>query len=219
MYTSLLFGPGLGTRLHVVHISNRLYVNQPPNSTLESLSLAHVHDRAVVLLIMSLVVSPIIFMSLSAYVPAVLSSVSVPNCQTHSCLYSFRSASVAPLSVDFLVVPYSVATSFYSGRNLLVCRSRGTESGFFNYIASSPMCKWNNIWEWRSPCHLFSPSQEVLGHWEVPIYNDTYVMLFFGLLKKLVSKWLTSDAIEVSETEHNVEVFCPGSNSCLMRFS
>ena len=32
------------------------------------------------------------------------------------------------------------------------------------------------------------------------MYNDTYVMLFFGLLKKLVSKWLTSDANEVSET-------------------
>ena len=45
-----------------------------------------------------------------------------------------------------------------------------------------------------------SPSQEVLGRWEVPIYNDTYVMLFFGLLKKLVSKWLTTDANEVSKT-------------------
>ena len=34
----------------------------------------------------------------------------------------------------------------------------------------------------------------------MPIYNDTYVMLFFGLLKKLVSKWLTTDANQVSKT-------------------
>lgn len=39
----------------------------------------------------------------------------------------------------------------------------------------------------------------MLGKWEVPIYNDTYVMLFFGLLKKLVSKWLTEDADKVRE--------------------
>jgi len=57
------------------------------------------------------------------------------------------------------------------------------------------MCKWVEL-----PTHIFWPSQEVLGRWEVPMYNDTYVMLFFGLLKKLVSKWLTSDANEVSET-------------------
>lgn len=39
--------------------------------------------------------------------------------------------------------------------------------------------------------------QEVLGKWEVPIYNDTYVMLFFGLLKKLVAKWLVDDPNKV----------------------
>ena len=39
--------------------------------------------------------------------------------------------------------------------------------------------------------------QEIFGKWEVPIYNDTYVMLFFGILKKLVSKWLASDQNEV----------------------
>ena len=50
------------------------------------------------------------------------------------------------------------------------------------------------------PLPSSSPSQEVLGRWEVPIYNDTYVMLFFGLLKKLVSKWLTTDANQVSKT-------------------
>ena len=37
----------------------------------------------------------------------------------------------------------------------------------------------------------------MLGKWEVPIYNDTYVMLFFGFLKKLVSKWLIEDADKV----------------------
>ena len=50
-----------------------------------------------------------------------------------------------------------------------------------------------------------SLSQEVLGRWEVPIYNDTYVMLFFGLLKKLVSKWLTTDPNEVSKTVDSSE--------------
>ena len=40
---------------------------------------------------------------------------------------------------------------------------------------------------------VFPSLQELLGRWEVPIYNDTYVMLFFGLLKKLVSKWLVLD--------------------------
>ena len=30
--------------------------------------------------------------------------------------------------------------------------------------------------------------------------NDTYVMLFFGLLKSLVSKWLTSDTNTVRQT-------------------
>ncbi|CAI8037287.1 Prodigiosin synthesizing transferase PigC [Geodia barretti] len=39
--------------------------------------------------------------------------------------------------------------------------------------------------------HLF---EEVLGKWETPIMNDACVMLFFGLLKSLVSKWLTSDS-------------------------
>ena len=45
----------------------------------------------------------------------------------------------------------------------------------------------------------------MLGRWEVPIYNDTYVMLFFGLLKKLVSKWLTADANQVSKTVNSSE--------------
>ena len=40
--------------------------------------------------------------------------------------------------------------------------------------------------------------QEVLGKWETPIMNDACVMLFFGLLKSLVSKWLTSDSNAVS---------------------
>lgn len=57
-----------------------------------------------------------------------------------------------------------------------------------------------------SPSHPPSSlSQEVLGHWEVPIYNDTYVMLFFGLLKKLVSKWLTTDPNKVSKTVDSSE--------------
>ena len=38
--------------------------------------------------------------------------------------------------------------------------------------------------------------QDVLGHWEVPIYNDTYVMLFFGLVKKLVSKYFAGSPDE-----------------------
>ena len=46
---------------------------------------------------------------------------------------------------------------------------------------------------------VFIP-QELLGKWEVPIYNDTYVMLFFGLLKKLVSKWLVEDTNKVMNT-------------------
>ena len=57
-----------------------------------------------------------------------------------------------------------------------------------------------------SPSHPPSSlSQEVLGRWEVPIYNDTYVMLFFGLLKKLVSKWLTTDPNKVSKTVDSSE--------------
>ena len=32
--------------------------------------------------------------------------------------------------------------------------------------------------------------QDVLGKWQIPILNDTYVMLFFGLLKKLVARWM-----------------------------
>ena len=40
----------------------------------------------------------------------------------------------------------------------------------------------------------------MLGKWEVPIYNDMYVMLFFGILKKLVSKWLAENPTQV---EHN----------------
>ncbi len=31
----------------------------------------------------------------------------------------------------------------------------------------------------------------------MPIYNDTYVMLFFGMLKKMVAKWLVSDPNQV----------------------
>ena len=39
--------------------------------------------------------------------------------------------------------------------------------------------------------------QDVLRNWYVPLYNDTYVMLFFGILKKLVSKYLTDDPNKV----------------------
>ena len=39
-----------------------------------------------------------------------------------------------------------------------------------------------------------------MGKWEVPIYNDTYVIIFFGFNKKLVSKWLTDDPDEVKST-------------------
>ena len=46
--------------------------------------------------------------------------------------------------------------------------------------------------------HTHTHSQEVLGNWEIPIMNDTYVMVFFGLLKSLVAKWLSSDATVVS---------------------
>ena len=37
----------------------------------------------------------------------------------------------------------------------------------------------------------------MLGRWTIPIYNDTYVMIFFGILKKLVGQYLTTDANEV----------------------
>ncbi|XP_065174718.1 rifampicin phosphotransferase-like [Sycon ciliatum] len=43
---------------------------------------------------------------------------------------------------------------------------------------------------------------DVLGKWEVPIINDTYVMIFFGLLKKLVARWMVS---AVGVDEHKVQ--------------
>ena len=39
----------------------------------------------------------------------------------------------------------------------------------------------------------------MLGKWEVPVYNDTYVMLFFGLLKNMVSGWLNLNDHRVGE--------------------
>ena len=47
-------------------------------------------------------------------------------------------------------------------------------------------------------------SQDVLGHWEVPIYNDTYVMLFFGLVKKLVSRYLTDSPDKASALQNDL---------------
>ena len=39
--------------------------------------------------------------------------------------------------------------------------------------------------------------QNVLSRWLVPIYNDTYVMLFFGMLQQLISSFLSVDIKEV----------------------
>lgn len=38
----------------------------------------------------------------------------------------------------------------------------------------------------------------MLGRWLIPIYNDTYVMLFFGLLQRLVASYLSVDIEKVS---------------------
>ena len=43
----------------------------------------------------------------------------------------------------------------------------------------------------------------MLDKWEVPIYNDTYVMIFFGLLKKLVTRFMcTGDDDKVGNYVH-----------------
>ncbi|XP_065909543.1 rifampicin phosphotransferase-like isoform X2 [Dysidea avara] len=34
--------------------------------------------------------------------------------------------------------------------------------------------------------------KNVIGRWEVPIYNDIYVMFFFGLLKKYTGRWVVT---------------------------
>lgn len=49
--------------------------------------------------------------------------------------------------------------------------------------------------------HLY---KEVLGRWTVPIYNDTYVMIFFGILKKLVAQYLTTDANEAQSLQNDL---------------
>ena len=38
----------------------------------------------------------------------------------------------------------------------------------------------------------------------MPIYNDTYVMLFFGMLKKLVSTWLVTDPNEAQSLQNDL---------------
>ena len=43
-------------------------------------------------------------------------------------------------------------------------------------------------------------SQNVFGRWLIPIYNDTYVMLFFGLLQRLVSSYLSVNIEKVLHT-------------------
>jgi pyruvate,water dikinase len=47
-------------------------------------------------------------------------------------------------------------------------------------------------------------NESVLGNWSVPIYNDTYVMIFFGLLKKLVSKYLTDDIDKAQSLQNDL---------------
>jgi pyruvate,water dikinase len=49
--------------------------------------------------------------------------------------------------------------------------------------------------------HLF---KDVLGHWEVPIINDAYVMLFFGLLKKMVQKYLVEDSTKAESLQNDL---------------
>ena len=43
----------------------------------------------------------------------------------------------------------------------------------------------------------FVGPQNMVLKWEVPVFNDTYVMLFFGILKKLVGKWMALDSNKV----------------------
>eukprot|EP00118_Oscarella_pearsei_P005272 m.24046 g.24046 ORF g.24046 m.24046 type:complete len:980 (+) comp28565_c0_seq3:186-3125(+) len=48
--------------------------------------------------------------------------------------------------------------------------------------------------------HLFT---NILDKWEVPIINDTYVMLFFGILKKLVGRFLCHGDDDKAQTLQN----------------
>ncbi|XP_064399663.1 rifampicin phosphotransferase-like isoform X2 [Halichondria panicea] len=49
--------------------------------------------------------------------------------------------------------------------------------------------------------HLY---KNLIGKWEVPVMNDTYVMLFFGLLKKLVGQWMNLDSDKAQSLQNDL---------------
>ncbi|XP_062522219.1 prodigiosin synthesizing transferase PigC-like isoform X2 [Corticium candelabrum] len=51
--------------------------------------------------------------------------------------------------------------------------------------------------------HLKYLHVNMLDKWEVPIYNDTYVMIFFGLLKKLVTRFMCTGDDDKAQSLQN----------------